>query len=78
MGTDMDRELLVEKLQSIVGKDAVFTRAADLLVYEYDDSAVDAAVILVDQKIRGPGENGILTDDALELFDKSFAVHGGP
>ena len=43
----MDRNLLVEKLQGVVGKDAVFTRAADLLVYEYDgsvDGAVETAV----------------------------------
>src|SRR5918996_2065359 len=39
----MDREILVEKLQGIVGTDAVFSRPADLLVYEYDGS-VDGAV----------------------------------
>ena len=39
----MDRETLVEKLRGIVGVDAVFSRPADLLVYEYDGS-VDGAV----------------------------------
>src|ERR671917_109748 len=43
IGTAVNRETLVEKLQSIVGKDGVFTRTADLLVYEYDGS-VDGAV----------------------------------
>jgi glycolate oxidase len=39
----MNHEILVEKLEGIVGKDGVFTRAADLLVYEYDGS-VEGAV----------------------------------
>jgi glycolate oxidase len=43
VGTVVDRETLVEKLRNIVGRDAVFSRPADLLVYEYDGS-VDGAV----------------------------------
>src|SRR5687768_12384399 len=43
IGTAVNRETLVEKLQCIAGKDGVFTRTADLLVYEYDGS-VDGAV----------------------------------
>ena len=39
----MNREQLIDKLKAIVGPDAVFSRAADLLVYEYDGS-VDGAV----------------------------------
>ena len=39
----VNRETLVERLEQIVGKDGVFTRPADLLVYEYDGS-VDGAV----------------------------------
>jgi glycolate oxidase len=41
--TVVDRETLVEKLRGIVGRDGVFSRPADLLVYEYDGS-VDGAV----------------------------------
>src|SRR5215213_2923791 len=43
VGTAVDRETLVDKLRDIVGRDAVFSRPADLLVYEYDGS-VDGAV----------------------------------
>src|SRR5215203_3433474 len=43
VGTVVDRETLVEKLQGIVGTDAVFAHPAELLVYEYDGS-VDGAV----------------------------------
>ena len=43
VGTVVNRETLVEKLRNIVGRDAVFSRPADLLVYEYDGS-VDGAV----------------------------------
>src|SRR4051812_3067522 len=39
----VDRETLIAKLQAIVGADGVFSRPADLLVYEYDGS-VDGAV----------------------------------
>ena len=43
MSTITQRDALVTDLEHIVGKDAVFTRPADLLVYEYDGS-VDGAV----------------------------------
>src|SRR3954467_5759818 len=39
----VDRETLIARLQAIVGADGVFSRPADLLVYEYDGS-VDGAV----------------------------------
>ena len=39
----MNRDQLVERLKAIVGPGAVFSRPADLLVYEYDGS-VDGAV----------------------------------
>ncbi len=39
----MNREQLIDRLKAIVGPDAVFSRPADLLVYEYDGS-VDGAV----------------------------------
>ena len=39
----MDRESLIAELQRIVGHDGVYSRPADLLVYEYDGS-VDGAV----------------------------------
>src|SRR5215212_6522187 len=34
VGTVVDRDTLVENLRNIVGRDAVFSRPADLLVYE--------------------------------------------
>jgi len=39
----MDRSTLIERLERIVGRNGVFHRPADLLVYEYDGS-VDGAV----------------------------------
>src|SRR3954470_23262 len=38
VGSPVDHASLVAKLQSIVGPEGVFSRAADLLVYEYDGS----------------------------------------
>ena len=40
---DTAKSTLIERLERIVGKDGVFSRPADLLVYEYDGS-VEGAV----------------------------------
>jgi len=41
------------------------------------DRAVDTTVVLIDEEISRPSEDPVLPDDVLQLFDKSFTVHGG-